>query len=279
MVSVLVVIHFEWWYFFFSLESNPIPGNASFLSSMPPLPLLMFSSISILPLCRPCDMMCCTYRYPGFADPDEVAAAASICLQAYFEGRSITPENLQQCLDYWHAHISEAGDGPKRDVCCEPHCILPCPSDCSFYHKYICHPRRKLPVNDYQVTEELKEVFSKSNALRKKQIDHYQHYQGPIRSSTFCRKCGCRRFCGRHGCCFCTEGCDHFDRKSGDPAPPFDHHDVDDENDASVILRKVLGDPPKNVVCRRWEFENESSNDVVLRTYGKVGVLEDSKEK
>lgn len=211
-------------------------------------------------------MMCCTYRYGGFADPDQVAAAANIILQAYFEGRNITPQDVERCLAYWEEHISEAGGGPKRDVCCEPYCKLPC-LDCTLFHKHLCHPRRKVPYKDENVTEELKEVYMQSNALRKKQIDFYEKYQGPVRSSTWCQKCGCRRFFGRKGCLFCTEGCHHFDRKGGDPAPPFDHRDVDDEFDASVILRKVIGPAPKNVVYRRWEFKDESSDELVLATY------------
>jgi hypothetical protein len=111
----------------------------------------------------------------------------------------------------------------------------------------------------------MEEVYEEYNALRRKQIEAYEKYQGPVRSSTFCRKAGCRRFFGRKGCIFCTEGCNHFERKAGDPAPPFDHRDIDDENDASVILRKVLGPPPPNVVYRRWELTE--SNEPVLMTY------------
>ena len=79
------------------------------------------------------------------------------------------------------------------------------------------------------------------------------------------RTAGCRRIFGRRGLIFCTEDscldCNSpnncFSKKSGDPAPPFTHRDIDDENDASVILRKVLGDPPANVRYRRWEWDEE----------------------
>ena len=92
------------------------------------------------------------------------------------------------------------------------------------------------------------------------------------------RSAGCRRIFGRRGLIFCTEGscldgnphstC--FSKKSGDPAPPFKHRDIDDMNDASVVLRKVLGDPPANVRYRRWEWneETEMMEIVVHRTLG-----------
>ena len=64
-------------------------------------------------------MMCCTYRYPGLADADETAFAAGIALQAYFEGRKISREEMNMCLEYYHENISERTDpvGRKRDVC------------------------------------------------------------------------------------------------------------------------------------------------------------------
>jgi hypothetical protein len=39
--------------------------------------------------------------------------------------------------------------------------------------------------------------------------------------------------------------------KETDPAPPFYHEDIDDDNDAARILQTVLGDPPKNVLYVR----------------------------
>jgi hypothetical protein len=83
---------------------------------------------------------------------------------------------------------------------------------------------------------------------------------------------GCRRCFGRKGCCFCTEGCNHFDRKPGDPAPPFDDDDVDDYFDASAILFKVVGPPPPNVVIRRWRWNPEQKKQV-LETYAHESVL------
>jgi hypothetical protein len=69
--------------------------------------------------------------------------------------------------------------------------------------------------------------------------------------------------CGRKGVCFCTEGCNHCDRKAGDPAPPLDVHDFDDECDASTILIKVLGPPPANVCIRRWRWDPELQKNVL----------------
>jgi hypothetical protein len=196
------------------------------------------------------------------SDADEVAFVASICLQSYFEGRELTPEHVKKCIDYWQDNISEAGGGPKREVCCEPNCEIPC-ATCTFCQRFACHPRRKIPYEGDDVTEELQEAYDMYNSQRLSQIERYRTYQGPVRSSTLCRKVGCKRFWGRKGCCFCTEGCDHFDRKAGDPAPPFEHRDIDDQNDASVVLRKVLGEPPANVVYKRWEF-NESDEQVLV---------------
>lgn len=70
---------------------------------------------------------------------------------------------------------------------------------------------------------------------------------------------------GRRGCIFCTEGCcDGPDstcscKKQGDPAPPFRHRDIDDENDASVVLETVLGKAPLNVTYRRWQCNDEEN--------------------
>ena len=102
-----------------------------------------------------CQLMCCTYRYPGLANPDEVTFASAIALQAYFEGRPITPENMKECLEFWKTNISEQTDpvGRKRPVCCEPY-IVPCCYG-SLCHK-AAHPKRNIPYGD--ASEETKEV-------------------------------------------------------------------------------------------------------------------------
>ena len=66
-----------------------------------------------------CDICCCTYRYPGLADADETSIAAGIALQSYYEGRVLTREDLNKCVQYWRDNISEMSDpvGRKRDVC------------------------------------------------------------------------------------------------------------------------------------------------------------------
>jgi hypothetical protein len=101
--------------------------------------------------------MCCVYRYKGLADADEAAFACSIALQAYFEGRVITPEDMQQCVKYWTENLSEQSDpiGRKRQVCCEPKC-LPWPT-CSLLYECF-HFQRTIPYPDDQVTDELREV-------------------------------------------------------------------------------------------------------------------------
>lgn len=41
---------------------------------------------------------------------------------------------------------------------------------------------------------------------------------------------------------------------------------MDDDNDASVVLRKVLGEPPADVLYTRWVLDEEK-NETVLVTY------------
>jgi hypothetical protein len=67
--------------------------------------------------------MCCSYLYPGIADPDETSIAAGIALQAYFEGRKIDKDGMERCVQYWRDNISEYSDpvGRKRDVCWSVH--------------------------------------------------------------------------------------------------------------------------------------------------------------
>lgn len=216
-----------------------------------------------------CDLCCCSYHYHGMADPDEVAFVASICLQSYFEGRALTRENVDECILFWKENISEAGSGIHRDVCCEPYLKLPFYTGLYCYKK-LWHCRRNIPYKKDDITDEVKEVYDDYKKKCDEQTDFYSAYHGPVRSSTLCKKLGCRRFFGRKGCIFCTEGCDHFSGKAGDPAPPFYHRDIDDENDASVVLRKVLGPPPRNVVYNRWEFDEESGVSMLVTRGGDV---------
>lgn len=86
--------------------------------------------------------------------------ASSIALQAYFEGRRITKEDLDNCLDYWRENLSEQTDpvGRKRDACCEP-CPLPMPSGTHVY-RLCCHFKRSIPYGEDspQNTTEVKKV-------------------------------------------------------------------------------------------------------------------------
>jgi len=211
-----------------------------------------------------CDIMCCSYRYYGLADGDEVAAAANIALQAYYEGRAMTKDDMDRCLEYWRTELSELYDpkGKARPVCCKGYDMPLC--RCLLCYEYVFHQKREIPFKDDEVTNELAEVYARSEYLRRKQITIYKSFIAKQRTSTVCRKCGCRRCHGRKGCCFCTEGCNHMDRKAGEPAPPFDHRDMDDENDASIILRKVMGDPPSNVVYTRWEWSDIEQANVLV---------------
>ena len=58
-------------------------------------------------------------RYTGIADADETAVAAGLALQAYFEGRAITKDDMDKCIEYWKENVSEMSDpvGRKREVC------------------------------------------------------------------------------------------------------------------------------------------------------------------
>ena len=58
-------------------------------------------------------------RYNGLADADETAFAAGIALQAYFEGRVFSKDDMDKCIEYWKDNISEMSDpiGRKRSVC------------------------------------------------------------------------------------------------------------------------------------------------------------------
>lgn len=110
---------------------------------------------------RLCAICFCSFRYDGIAHGDETAFAASIALQAYFEGRSITKEDMDKCVEYWRKNISERGNPieRRREVCCEP-CEVPIPTCAGMY--YCCHFVRKVPYaeDDDRNTEELRAVRS-----------------------------------------------------------------------------------------------------------------------
>ena len=108
-------------------------------------------------LFRLCSLCFCSYLYGGLAYPDEVSFACSIALQAYFEGRAITREDMDKCIQYWKDNVDEIADpvGRKRDVCCEPYCVPCC--DATLCHRMV-HPKREIPFADDQVTNQTREV-------------------------------------------------------------------------------------------------------------------------
>lgn len=213
-----------------------------------------------------CDICFCSYRYTNLADPDEFAFAASISLQAYFEGRAITKADMDKCILYWRNNISEktAPEKRKRAVCCEEHIAIPNPFTGILAYRNWTHVERKNPyLNNRYHTPQLKAAYKKFNELRIKQLQNYTDFIRPTRTSTCCRLYGCRRCCGRRGLCFCTEDCDKCcSHKVGDPAPPFSHPDWDDDNDAAKVLQRVLGPPPKNVLYIRQNDTATSSLSV-----------------
>mmetsp|Transcript_55193 Transcript_55193/g.66447 ORF Transcript_55193/g.66447 Transcript_55193/m.66447 type:complete len:274 (+) Transcript_55193:807-1628(+) len=219
-------------------------------------------------------MLFCTYKYNGLADADETAFAASIALQAYFETRTITKEDVDKCIEYWRENVSErtAPLERRRRACCEPF-RLPIPT-CRRLQEYVCHCKRTIPYKDEEkITEELEEAYKLYDEARLKQIDEYKTFYGPYRYNDLCKACGCRRLFGRRGLIFCTEGCDAniCSYKKGDPAPPFSHpDDIDDANDASRILQTVLGDPPSLILIQRQEIDPESQTVVMTNHRGLV---------
>lgn len=219
-----------------------------------------FQSLTLL--FRICKLMCCVYAYDGIAEPEETAFACSIALQAFFEGRTLTKEDMDKCIAFWKENISELEDpiGRKRPVCCEP-IYVPC-CDAVGCYKAV-HPKRTVPYAGDGVTDKLVEAYDKYAAERKKQVRRYKNARGPLRNSTLCRTMGCRRVFGRKGFCFCTEGCNHCDRKAGEPAPPMEVVDLDDYFDASTVLIKVLGPPPSHVVIKRWRYDPERGEQVL----------------
>lgn len=104
-----------------------------------------------------------------------------------------------------------------------------------------------------------RQVYANYNDECTKQVKAYDEFHGPVRRSTVCRMAGCRRFSGRKGFIFCSEGCTDCDRKAGEPAPALEVQDFDDDHDASSLLMKILGPPPPNVVIRRWRWDPEAN--------------------
>lgn len=106
-----------------------------------------------------CALSFCSFRYSGMVNADETAFAASIALQAYFEGRVITKADMDKCIEYWQNNISEQTDpvGRKRDVCCEPF-ECPIPTGQRLYG--CCHQARLVPFrdDDDRNTEEIRAV-------------------------------------------------------------------------------------------------------------------------
>lgn len=216
-----------------------------------------------------CQMLCCTYRYGGIAYPEEVAFASSIALQAYFEGRAITPAEMKQCVDYWKTHISERSDieGRKRPVCCEPYSLPLLGTDVCCYHG--THPQRNIPYQGDDVTDHVRETYAHYEQVRQSQIDAYTAFEHPVQNATLCQALGCRRFFGRKGFCFCTEGCCDKSAATTVVAPPPTVPDMDDEWDAARVLIQVLGPPPANVVMKRWRWDADQQAHVLDTIVGK----------
>uniref|UniRef100_A0A7S4J1H5 Uncharacterized protein n=1 Tax=Odontella aurita TaxID=265563 RepID=A0A7S4J1H5_9STRA len=222
-----------------------------------------------------CDTLFCSYRYWGLADGDETAMASNLALQAYYEGRRMTKDDMDACLEYWRKNVAELTDpiNRKRDVMCEPFCVPW--YDCIDLYKCF-HCRRQIPYKkEDDRTAELQEVYDAYEKECRTQVRDYDTFHGPRRNGTVCAALGCRRLHGRRGLIFCTEGlCDGGPRprhrKGGDPPAPFANADWDDDNDAAKILRAALGDPPSNVAYRRWEKDGATGEYRVVTIRGRA---------
>jgi hypothetical protein len=103
-----------------------------------------------------CDLLWCTYKYTGLADADEFAFAASIALQAYFEGRTITKDDMDKCILYWRENIRETPVDRVRPVCCGQYQV-PCCMQGQLCYKKFTHMKRAIP-RSATMTERLEEV-------------------------------------------------------------------------------------------------------------------------
>mmetsp|Transcript_33374 Transcript_33374/g.73199 ORF Transcript_33374/g.73199 Transcript_33374/m.73199 type:complete len:491 (+) Transcript_33374:59-1531(+) len=237
-----------------------------------------------------CSIFFCSYQYQNLHDAEETAMAASLALQAYFEGRKITRDDMDKCLDYWRDNVSERHDpvGRKRNVCCEQF-SLPCLCTGKECYRYCANPKRVPPYATVEnESDELEKVYKDYEERRQRQIEFYDTYISKVHVNTCCQAMGCRRFWGRRGVVFCTEGCcnccccSDIKRQPGDPYPPVADRDLDDDNCASTILGKVLGSPPPNVKYLEWEPSGVGAGqgyEIVSypRTHGRSAVARTTK--
>eukprot|EP00797_Seminavis_robusta_P016131 Sro2403_g326380.4 (245) ;mRNA; f:2204-2938 len=138
----------------------------------------------------------------------------------------------------------------------------------------------------YEPTPELQQVYDQYETQRQRQIKLYKEFKEPVRLSTWCRKLACQRCFGRKGVVFCTEGCccedDNTHRTMGrcysnlkqqalpqddnPPFAPYSHADWDDDHNAATILQQVLGNPPPNVVYRKWQYDPDTKQHIVVQS-------------
>lgn len=120
-------------------------------------------------------------------DADETAFAASVALQAYFEDRKFSEEDMNKCLEYWRNNLSERGDpvGRKRAVCCEP-VECPMPNGSRLYQ--CTHIVRNVPYppDDPRSTKELQAVSDEGFVAARNayEITHIHHSPRFMKSTT-----------------------------------------------------------------------------------------------
>lgn len=203
-----------------------------------------------------CNYLGCLYLYYGLADPDETAFASNIALQAYFEGRKLTKEDMDRCVEYYKENIVPKPAPP------------PDPRTLSWLYRfflavldfikslikgeliYLCtHPKRNVPYT--HPVPETKRVYDLYEKHRAAEINQFREV---VMEDYLPPQCtGCDRCFGRRGVCFCTEDiskcCSH---KRGELAPPYETPFAYDrgEYSAADVLRRVVGPPPVRVVIR-----------------------------
>lgn len=196
------------------------------------------------------------YIYHGLADPDEASFASNIALQAYFEGRKLTHEEMNKCVQYYQEHIVPKPP-PPRDLRKTSWLFRFLLAVLDFVRSVLkgevvyrmTHPVRNPPYKS--PTPETNRVYELYAQDREKDLNRFYNMQ--MHDYIPPRSCGCDRWFGRKGVFFCTEDIDKcFTHKKKSVAPPLETPFAYDlgEYSAADVLRRVVGPPPAEVVHR-----------------------------
>lgn len=207
-----------------------------------------------------CNYCGCLFVYHGLADPDEAAFASNIALQAYFEGRKLTIQEMNKCVEYFKDLIAPKPPPPHnlrgttflfRFLLAIFDFIRSVLKGEIFYR--MTHPVRKNPF--VPPTSETTRVYDLHTEDRVADLDRFHNKQMHDYSVPKCL--GCDRWFGRRGVCFCTEDITNcFTHKKKTVAPPHETPLAYDQGEYSAadILRRVVGPPPKENVHRTGPY-------------------------